>query len=128
MSEIKKKINGIEFMKWVVIPSLFLAFLGGLGIQEVLQDSSNIYAIDSGQKISEKIPSSDLSSLGKILEYLEIEEEDDDDNHHDLDRRSSQSLSLLLVPNKITSVSFFPPRQKVKLFILFHSWKSFLLT
>lgn len=126
MSEIKKKINGIELMKWVVILSLFLAFLGGLGIPEILQGGSNVCAIESDQRISEKIPYSDLSSFGKFLEYLEIEEEEDDDNHQCLNTRSSQSLSLLLVPKKITSVFSFPPRQKVKLFILFHSWKSFL--
>lgn len=129
MSEIKHIINGMEFRKWGIIPYFFLAFFGNFGEQVIPQDSylqSSIYTVDAHQRIFERIADAGHSSLRKLHEYVEIEYDENDGDHHHLNNNSSQSLSLLLVPVKITSIFLIPPKVKVKLFILYLSWKSFL--
>lgn len=119
----------MEFLKWV-IPYLFLSSfvsLCGAATPQGTLPPSNIHTFDASLSVSEKIPASDLSSFCNVLEYFEIEEDDDNDgDHHYLNSKSSQPLSQLLVSNTKTSVSLFLTEEKVKLFILYHSWKSFL--
>lgn len=130
MIEIKRIIDSIGLMKWVVLPAFIFAFFGGFGGQEMLQaiDSpAAIYSTGSNQSASRAIHEAHLPSFCKIIGdfEIEIEEEGDDDPHYS-NRESFQPLSTTLVAPKINRVSFFPPRKSVKLFILFHSWKSFL--
>ena len=130
MKEIKKKIDSIELMKWVVLPSFILTFFvgfGGQGIPQNIYSQSIIYSVESNQSVSEKIHNSDLSSFCIVFGDFEIEiEAEDEDNRHYSNRKSSQPLSLPLVLNKITGVSLSHSKRIIKLFILFHSWKSFL--
>jgi hypothetical protein len=128
MTEIKKKIIHIELIKWLVLPALILSFFGGLGGQEVPQNThyqSAAYSFDSSQNAPEKIHNSDLFSFFIGFGDFEIEEEDDDNRYYS-NRKSSQLLSLPLVINEITSAALVPSKKLIKLFILFHSWKSFL--
>lgn len=118
-------------MKWVVLPYFIVISIGSLSDQDITQGiyfQSGIHIIDSSQRVSKKVLDADLSSLQKILEYVEPEYNETSGDQHYLDRQSSLDLSLLLVPEKIASVSSFIPKKKRKLFILFHSWKSFLHT
>jgi hypothetical protein len=129
MTEFTKKKGGVELMKGVMLYSLIIVFLG-LGGQEVplnIHSQSTVYSVDANQSSSEVIYNFDSFSSDIFFVDFEIEEQEDDDDHHYSDRKSSQPLSLpLLVLNKITSSSLFLPKKIIKLYILFHSWKSFL--
>ncbi|PHN06906.1 hypothetical protein [Flavilitoribacter nigricans] len=129
MSEINKQIIGTEFMKWVVIPYLLLISFGSFAEQGAPQGipvAAGIQALEAHQGASYRLLASDLTSSHNILEYVEIELDENDNDHHYLDREVSQPPSPVLVPNKTTRAFFFPPKRKIKLFILYLSWKSFL--
>jgi hypothetical protein len=116
-------------MKWVFLCSLIVAFFGNLGghdVPLVTHFQSGIETIDSNQGVSEKIVDADLPSFHKILEFFEKESDEDDRDHQYLEIQPSQTPSLLLFPKKTSSEFSFPPKTKVKLFILYLSWKSFL--
>lgn len=117
------KINTTGLMRWLLLSSLTLVFFGEVS-QEVPQDihsPSNIYSVDSNQSVSKKIHNSELLLFCKDFKDIEIEE---DQNHSS--RKLYQPLSLPLVIKEITSVSLCSSKKLIKLFILFHSWKSFL--
>ncbi len=130
MSKIKPKSNYLALLKWVVLPALALAFWGNSGSQEVLQTKDfqdQAHAIVH-QAAIEKAPFSDLSSNLNDFEYFEIEEEDnDDDDQQYTNGQSNNPESLLLMLHASVRFAQLPPLKKIKLFILFHSWKSFLL-
>lgn len=128
MANTKRKRNSIVSMKWLVFPSLILilTLFGGLRGQDVLPNTSSpsiAYSIDAHQGASERINGSDLSTFHNIFGDFEIEVEDE---KHSSNRRSYKHISPSLGLHKITSVSYFRDKKTIKLFILFHSWKSFL--
>jgi hypothetical protein len=116
-------------MRWLIIPSLLLNLLGGVAIQlvqlefSVTECSSSTDARPHGVKF---IYDADLSSPYNILGNLEVEEGDDDEDGRAPYLLQSVSVPSLFVARGQTGTSLFPPRKLVKLFILFHSWKSFL--
>lgn len=130
MSKIKPKSNYLALLKWVVLPALALAFWGNSSSVEVLQTKGfqdQAPAI-AHQAAFEKAPFSDLSSNLNDFEYFEIEEEDnDDDDQQYTNGQSASPESLLLMLHASVRFTQLPPQKKIKLFILFHSWKSFLL-
>jgi hypothetical protein len=124
-NEIIKEINSIGFMGWAVLYSLMGILCWGFGGQELPQPSLP-NSIDSNQSLSETQVSY-LSSIYTVFGAFEIEAEDVDDNDYS-NRKSCQRLSYPSVPSKQTVVSLFPAQKLIKLYILFHSWKSFLAT
>lgn len=122
----------MELIKWVVLQPLILTVFWVLGGQEIpldIQSQSSLYSVAANQSTLEKIYNFDLSSFFRLFGELEIEvEEDDDDDHHYSNRKPSQAVSLLLALNQRTGSSLFPAKKLIKLYILFHSWKSFLFS
>lgn len=120
----------MELIKWVVLHPLILTVFWVLGGQEVpqgIQSQSILYSVDANQSASEQIHNFDLSTFFWCFGDLEIEvEEDDDDDHHYSNRKSSRPPSLPSTLNTKTDGSLFPTQKLIKLYVLFHSWKSFL--
>ena len=126
MSYTKKKTSYTALTKWIVIPFLILTYFGSFGEQNTSHDIHahlNADAIDWTHNTSETVHASTQSLGTNAFEYLEIEEEDD---RHYSTKKPSQSSSLRLGMNEKSSIASFPPKQKIKLFILFHSWRTFL--
>jgi hypothetical protein len=117
-------------MKRVVLYSLIVASFWSLFGQYVPVDThtqSLIYSVDSSQPTSGKSYEFDSSAFSKILVDFRVEvEEEEEDHYHYSGNQSSKLLSLPLVRNETSSVSLFSPKKIIKLYILFHSWKSFL--
>lgn len=118
-------------MKWVVLPLFIFTFLSGENHLQAVYHQSVIYSTNSIESTPKRIHNPNSSSFYKVFWDFEIEieeEEEKDDNRHYSNSKSSQTLflSLGLVLNQTSNVSLFSPRKLIKLFILFHSWKSFL--
>lgn len=126
MTDFKRNINFAGLMKWGVLYSLLFLFFGG---SERPQASHNVrflpdsFSVDVDKSTSKKLSDLDVFSLHKVFGDLEVEIEDNDDHHYS-HPKSSPGPSLLLVLEERIDISFFP-RKIIKLFILFHSWKSF---
>lgn len=122
----------MELIKWVVLQPLILTVfwvISGQEIPQEIQSQSSFYSVDANQRTSERIHNFDLSSFFRLFGELEIEvEEDDDDDDHYSNRKSSQPLSLPLALNQRTDGSLLPTQKLIKLYVLFHSWKSFLFS
>lgn len=125
------KINSKRLLKWFLFSFLFLAIFEVLG-EDVPQEASAIsfsYAVNDLSIGSEKLYDSDINSFLKFFEGSEIEEVEHDEDDYEQNFTSTnlfQRLSIPLKLNEITLISLTSPLKKVKLFILFHSWKSFL--
>lgn len=125
----ERKIYGIDLVKCVLLYTLVIAFLGAFGSKNIpqhLHTETFTYSVDANQSGSQKLHDLGLSNYSKDLEGSEIVEEENDDDHHSSSIRSFLSVSLPLFFHKKTIDARFPPIRGVKLFILFHSWKSFL--
>lgn len=125
MTGFNRNINISGLMKWAVLSSLILTFFGGQGGQEVPEGvpyGSVICSVDVENSAFESIYDFDAFLFSNVLADFEIEVENDDD-HPDSSGKSSHPLSLKLLLQERTC-TFFSPSQK--LFILFHSWRSFL--
>jgi|GEM_PF-2499248 len=121
----------MALIRWVVFPPLILTILGflsGQGIPQGIQSQSILYSVDADQSAAEHIHNFDLSTIFGFWRGFEIEVEEDteDDDHHYSNRKPSQPLALPLALSKRTDGSLFPTQKLIKLYILFHSWKSFL--
>lgn len=120
----------MELIKWVVLHPLILTVFWVLGGQEIpqgIQSESVVYSVDANQSASEQVHNLDVSTLFWRFGGLEIEvEEDDDDDDHYANRKSSQSPSIPPALSKRPDGSLLPTQKLIKLYILFHSWKSFL--
>ncbi|WP_236973050.1 hypothetical protein [Membranihabitans marinus] len=123
----------MAFIIRVFLCSLILTLFGVFGGHELpsyLQTHGIPNTVDFNRNTPVKIQNSDLLSSHHIVEYIEVEEEEDDEeeSHYDYNRKSIQTLlSLSLVKNEITGVPLFPCNKLIKLYILFHSWKTFPL-
>lgn len=129
MKAFTRRFNGIELMKYIVLYSSILVFFAGLTAQEVPQVAHYegfSYSVSSDQCAFEKTHDPASCSFCKIVGDSEIEEEEDGDSPY-ANEKVSRPLSLSLVLTEITKGSFLSPRKTIKLFILFHSWKLFLL-
>ncbi|MBR9923131.1 MAG: hypothetical protein GYB31_20065 [Bacteroidetes bacterium] len=118
-----------DLLRWLIVPSLILTLLGGVVGQQIQPDFSvsSAYSMDAYQVGGKFLHDADLSSLHNVLSDFEVEEGDDEEV------RSSNlfyasAVSLPLVRKERIGIPLFPPKKLVKLFILFHSWKSFLLS
>lgn len=113
-------------MKWFLIPYLLLAFLFGFANQDI-SHQSHVLPTDSHSSSGE-IHSIDLFSLINVVSDFEIEteEEDDDDNQDNylLSESTYQSSNLTIASRLETPFSKSFHVKPVKLFVLFHSWKS----
>lgn len=114
-------------MRWGLLCSLILSMMGvlpdGNGTPEVIPAQSVLYSFDAHQSVSKRILNSDLTSINKVLGDFEVEEEDD---NHSSEKVFSQSFSPLQARIKLTRASLFIPQKVFRLYVLFHSWKSFL--
>jgi hypothetical protein len=128
MSEKKVKIDRVELLRWFVLPFLILTLLGGVIGQQMPQGFhalSTVYSIDSNQSSTfQYVHDSDLFSPYKVFGDFEFEEGDDDGRSSNIVQ--SQAASQPIVQKEVKAVALFPSKKLIKLFILFHSWKSFL--
>lgn len=126
--EFENKIKSTGLVKRAVLHSLLLILLwtlGGKGALQGVHYQYSTYSNDFSQSSFEKVHDFDPSSLFKV--FVELDEEVEDENvRHAAADISSQSLSVLSVLNDISGVSLFSSKRIIKLYILFHSWKSFL--
>lgn len=126
MKEIKKQIKPNKLITRVVLYALIVMFFGysrGYKVPQPIQ-----FSIDLNQSTSKKLSDFDSPSFNKVFENFEEEEkeeEEEEDRFHS-NSKSFIPLFLTLFFNEITDTSLFPHPRKVKLFILYHSWKSFL--
>jgi hypothetical protein len=128
MAEISKRINSIKLIQGVLLYSLILSFFGGLGGHDVplnIHAQSIIHSGGSHQNTFRGISDPGSSSIFKICTDSEVEEDVDDDHYSNT--KSFLSLPLPLVCGEIRGIFLSPRKKIIKLFILFHSWKSFLL-
>lgn len=126
MTAAKKKINRIELMKWVTLLSMVVTALGSLGGQVMLPGipvSISTSKVQFTQPGAAKVSQAEWSVVGGVFKEIEVEIEDD---HHWSDGLLFPLFSWPLVHDKSSTALFFLPRRILKLFILFHSWKSFL--
>lgn len=120
-------------MKRGVLHALIIAFFWSLVGQSLLVDTparSLNSSLDSNQHTFGKSYQFDSPAFSKVLvdfkAELEVEEEEEDDHRYS-NNQSFKRLSLPLVVRDVTiRTALFPPKKKIKLFILFHSWKHFL--
>lgn len=129
MEDTAEKINIIELMKWVLKYSLIVTVFWNVSGQKIPLDiysHSFPYSSDSNQSTSEKVYNFDVSSFLRVFGDFESEVDEDNNENDYSNRKSSQPLCLPLALNKIASVSISPPLKSIKLYVLFHSWKSFL--
>lgn len=100
MLKIRKKFNYIELLKWVVLPSFILTFLGNLGRSQVPtglpNPSSNIHASDFNEDASKKIADADLSSFSKVFDFFELEEDNVDDKNSESEKSLQSHCFLIL--------------------------------
>lgn len=82
------------------------------------------YSVGFSQNTSEKVLYSNLSSTLEVFGEFKVETEDDDHSH--FGHRLSSKLALPLAHVDKRKYSFFRDTKPTKLYILFHSWKSFL--
>jgi hypothetical protein len=131
MSEITNKNNNIGFVSRVLIHTLVFALLCGLGGQKApaaLPAYTIDYSVDDCHTATEQIFYKDVSTTVKALEEFEVEVNEDDDTHdHSAsDFRSAGKRSVPRVITALTACTSFQNTKATKLYILFHSWKSFL--
>lgn len=115
---------------YVLIAAFFWSLVGYNVPAEALASSVN----DSASTIQSKSAKSnqfELSSADQALEDFAIEieieeEEEEEDQHLFCHNPSFESLFLPQVCKQLSSISFCSPRKLIKLYILFHSWRSFL--
>jgi hypothetical protein len=114
-------------MKWGLCYSLILtllgSFYGGKELPQAFHVHASIHSAAVYHSASGIIHGSDRPSCYLDIGEFEVEEEDND---HFSGSKIFQSLSLPQVRNAITRAALFPPQKILKLYILFHSWKSFL--
>ncbi|GLR18686.1 hypothetical protein [Portibacter lacus] len=112
-------------MKRVVQYSLIIIFLlgqFGQGIPKIVAYHSNDSELDLAHSDAEKILALDLLSTLELLgENGEIDEHDDYLFRNNRSIKSSLPLVLL----KATWFSLYEETKPIKLYILFHSWRSF---
>ena len=126
MSDIKSISRYISKIRWLTISAIILLCMGS-----TVADSANFSPTDiSFSKHSTEICHSftfisNYSPLNRNHGDLEIQEVEDDDDELHSNRKLFLTSVLAPVPSDISSV-YFPKKKEIKLFILFHSWKSYL--
>lgn len=132
MKKNKGKFDSPVLLSGLLPLSLALMLYGVLGLPGTspgLSAYSAAHAAGDNAVAAISHTATDLSALSFFYnDYeIEIEVEEDDDNHRVFRGLSAQLRSLPLILNERISTSSFLDKKPVKLFILFHSWKSFLL-
>ncbi len=121
--------NSKKMMRWVLLPSLIIALLGSSSGKESIELNQSVDFFNSTDKeksFRDLVLSSDHELDFRNFTEYDIEEVEDDRNFSNYN--FSQTTNQAIVIYKITSISNFSSNKLIKLFILFHSWKSFLLT
>lgn len=125
-----KIFNGSRSFKEGIFYTLIICFFCALAGQEpsrAVHTPFNEYAVDSHSTSSAKAFAFDAPSPYQLFAEVEIEEEEEQEDHHYYANGGLfQLLCLPLVIDETIKTSLFPPKKPIKLFILFHSWKSFL--
>lgn len=127
MSGFLKHRSCTALIRWVVIPWLFFACSGNFSVAQAATDITfqpTLSAVDWPNGTTDHISSPDLSSAEKFFESRELEEDEDDDSDPCIERYQSSLLSPN--PPAKTAIPSFQHRKRIKLFILFHAWKSYL--
>jgi hypothetical protein len=128
---IAEKSNSIRLIGRIVIQSLIVVFFWsfvGQYIPTFAHVQSTVCSIDSSQPTTGKSYNVDLSDCGKNhVDLKVVEESEEEEVHHPFSGNQPFRLqSMLLVRYETTSISLFSPGKIIKLYILFHSWRSFL--
>lgn len=128
---IRIAINIGGFTKWAMLFALSMlafGFLSGHELPQELSDQSAPSSIDADQKVALRSASFDLPTLNIVFDDLEKEEEEkeEEEDHSCFDRNTNLPSFVKLFFDKATITSCVPRQLQVKLFILYHSWKSFL--
>jgi hypothetical protein len=130
MYQIKKKIDALKLLKWVFLCFLSVAFLAGLGSNQSLKLTTSATNIQPSLLIHKSAKNNydfNASLQNDDFHAIGLEIEQDEDEERDYSSWSSSQFQLLAIGfSAKPCVSFFPSLNTVKLFILFHSWKSFL--
>ncbi len=126
MSEIKAIEKNMNWIRWMVVPAVILTCLGNpMAAASNCNDPDISLSIDAEESNHLAFFQDDFSLVNNSLSDFEIEEvEGDDDELHTKGKFFATPIQAP-VPNNISSV-YLPAKKEIKLFILFHSWKSFL--
>lgn len=127
MSAVNTIARNIDWIKWVLLPAIILTCLSNhIGASPSFDHAEDSQSLDSRDDIPSTVYVANISPANKTLSDFEIEEVEGDDDELHGKRTSLQTPVLAPVPDEIKNL-YFPSRKEIKLFILFHSWKSFLL-
>lgn len=118
-------------MKWAVLSALLLMFFGNLSGHETprgISGQPTSSAVDIDQNTVATSANFDLPALDNIFGDFEEEEEkeEEEDQFYFHSNFCLPPFSMLFF-FKATVAPFVPRQLQVKLFILYQSWKSFLL-
>lgn len=131
MASLLNNVNKYEIMKWLVILPIFtISFLnvGKTSITQLIHFSPNYSSLDyNGQSLSSQ-SDTDWSLFVEVCEVFENELEEEDENQFYSEGLSINSFiaSSYTAQNNSSYTKVNPYTRNTKLFILFHSWKSFL--
>ena len=121
----KKQIEPHKLMNWVLLFFLSISFLGSYKNLKLnssaINNKSDLSILQKAKNQVVFTSSCDKIGLQEIAN--ESQEDDEEESGHFGPRTKSQQAFGYFSK---TCTSFFPSINRVKLFILFHSWKSFL--
>jgi hypothetical protein len=129
MRSIKVKIKRLELTKRVLVGSFIVACFWGLFGQQIgmqgLPATRTIQSSDIYHPSTAICSIPDLSFGSLLLVNIEREANDCDDDNLCTNKTSFVQIAIYVAPLK--GVSLFQLKKAIKLYVLFNSWKSFLL-